>query len=719
MPNLNLKAVVIAFWMLLTLFGCSPGDTHTTAPVAQKGVLDLSHWEFPVDGSIALNGEYGFLWKCLASPSEIANLTEVGDTEFIQVPKSWNGHKTQDGHPSGHGYATFYLRIKTSKTASDLALKILDFATAARIFVNGNEVYNVGKVGTSPESAAPQFHPAVVTLGHLEGDIELVLQISNYAHRKGGMWEQIRLGTAAQLQERRNTQISYDLFLFGSILMIGLYHLGIYILRRNERSPLYFGAFCLLIAVRLITTGERYLLEAFDNVPWELLIKLEYLSYYLAVPVFVQFVYSLFSERFSRDLCRIFVLAGFVFTATVILLPARIFSYTLVAYQIFTLAIFVYAIVVLALASINKDRVALVFMVGFCILFLTALNDILHSNNVVNTAYFVPAGLFAFIFSQAFLLSLRYAKAFETIERQQVSLTQTNTVIKQAEEKLKRVNEELEQRVAERTADILKANEALHQEVKERKRAEAAARMAKKAAEIANRAKSEFLANMSHELRTPLNHIIGFSELILDRHFGKLNDDQDEYLRDVYSSSKHLLSLINDILDLSKVESGKLELKRKQFNLKDVLNASIIMFKEKSLNHGIELSVNLDDIPEMLNGDERKIKQIMYNLLSNAVKFTPDGGTVSLEAHKCRLKDETGSGVQISVNDSGIGINPDDLVRIFTPFEQVEQSKCRRFQGTGLGLSLTRQLVELHGGEIWAESRGENNGSSFHVVIPQ
>ena len=841
---------MVVLWMLFCFCGCASDDTRSEAPVARNGVLDLTRWDFSVDGSIALSGEYGFFWNRLVSPSDIIQSQETDLDGFILVPKSWNGYETQDGPVSGSGYATYYLHIKMPETARNLALKIFDFATAATVFVNGNEVYRVGVVGASPALTAPQFRPAVVTLGDLWTDIDLVVHISNYAHRKGGMWEKMMIGTADQLQKSRNTQISYDLVLFGSIFMIGLYHLGIYILRRNELSPLYFGLFCLLIALRLISTGERYLLEAIGSIPWELLIKLEYLSYYLAVPVFVQFIYSLFTERFSRQLCRIFIIIGLVFTASVVLSPARLFSHTLLIYQLFTVAIFVYAIVILISASIKMDKTALVFLAGFSILFLTALNDILHSNNVISTAYIVPAGLFVFIFSQAFLLSLHYANAFETIEKQQASLTQANitlenevlerkqaeaearasherflkvldsidadvyvadmqtfeilfmnqhmkdafkkdftgkichevfrgeknackhctnsqllnakgqpegvytwecqnpltgkwyinndraifwdnnrivrmqvatdvTVRKQAEDKLKRVNEELEKRVAERTTGILKANEALRLEVKERKRAEEAARTAKKTAEIANMAKSDFLANMSHELRTPLNHIIGFSELILDQHFGKLNDEQEEYLRDVYGSSKHLLSLINDILDLSKVESGKLELHRKQFSLKDLLNASTLMFKEKSLKHGIKLAVNLHDVPEMLNGDERKIKQVVYNLLSNAVKFTPDGGSVLLEAHACRLKDETRKGVKISVNDSGIGIESDDLVRIFTPFEQVEQSKSRRFQGTGLGLSLTKKLVELHGGDIWAESRGEDKGSSFHVVIPQ
>jgi signal transduction histidine kinase len=170
--------------------------------------------------------------------------------------------------------------------------------------------------------------------------------------------------------------------------------------------------------------------------------------------------------------------------------------------------------------------------------------------------------------------------------------------------------------------------------------------------------------------------------------------------------------LINDILDLSKVEAGKLELEPSDLNLKMLLENSLIMIKEKALKHGIQLSTAVEEIPETIRADERKLKQIIYNLLSNSVKYTPDGGGIHLGA-KMR-----GSAIEISVADTGIGLKPEDLERIFNPFEQVENSRSRRDRSTGLGLSLTKNIVELHGGSIWAESEGEGKGSTFRFVIP-
>jgi signal transduction histidine kinase len=301
---------------------------------------------------------------------------------------------------------------------------------------------------------------------------------------------------------------------------------------------------------------------------------------------------------------------------------------------------------------------------------------------------------------------------------------------------LKRNREKLQQQ----NAELVKANNELEIEIMEHRRTEEELNKAKEAAEAASRAKSEFLANMSHELRTPLNHIIGFTELVVDKQFGGLNEAQEEYLNDALHSSRHLLSLINDILDLSRVEAGKLALEVTDVDLRMLLENSLTMVKEKALKHRIRLSVDMDGVPDTIQADERKLRQIMYNLLSNAVKFTPDGGAVTLSARPLSFtgghwvtregqpvglpldRDDPlmrGEGlIDISVQDTGIGIKREDLKRIFDPFEQVESSASRRYQGTGLGLSLTKTLVELHGGKIWAESEGEGKGSKFIFVIP-
>jgi signal transduction histidine kinase len=229
--------------------------------------------------------------------------------------------------------------------------------------------------------------------------------------------------------------------------------------------------------------------------------------------------------------------------------------------------------------------------------------------------------------------------------------------------------------------------------------------------DAASRHKSEFLANMSHELRTPLNAIIGFSEVLLERMFGDVNDKQAEYLEDILSAGHHLLSLINDILDLSKVEAGRMELASGPFNVGPALESALTFVKERATRHGIVVEFAVDPQVGEIVGDERKIKQVILNLLSNAVKFTPSGGRISLRAAP------TEGAVAISVTDTGIGIAPEDLDAVFEEFRQVGGDDARKREGTGLGLTLAKKFVELHGGRIWVESV-KGKGSTFTFTLP-
>ena len=229
--------------------------------------------------------------------------------------------------------------------------------------------------------------------------------------------------------------------------------------------------------------------------------------------------------------------------------------------------------------------------------------------------------------------------------------------------------------------------------------------------ELASKHKTEFLANMSHELRTPLNAIIGFSEVLLERMFGELNERQADYLKDIHSSGKHLLSLINDILDLSKIEAGKMELELSDFDLPAALQNAIMLLKERAQRHSINLTLAVDAGLDTIVADERKFKQIMLNLLSNAVKFTPDGGSVAVAARS------VGAMIQILVSDSGIGISVEDQQALFEEFKQVGSDRARNSEGTGLGLALTKRFIELHGGTIHVDST-LGKGTTFAFTIP-
>jgi len=228
--------------------------------------------------------------------------------------------------------------------------------------------------------------------------------------------------------------------------------------------------------------------------------------------------------------------------------------------------------------------------------------------------------------------------------------------------------------------------------------------------ENASRHKSEFLANMSHELRTPLNAVIGFSEVLQDRLFGDLNEKQAEYVADIHTSGRHLLALINDILDLSKIEAGRMELQVSSFALSEVLQNSVALLRERATRQGISLGLEVDPSAGVIEADERKLNQVLFNLLSNAVKFTSNGGHIEVSARG------DGGEVVVSVRDDGVGIAAADQARIFEEFQQAGTSQMQ--EGTGLGLALSRRFVELHGGRLWVESE-PGKGSTFRFTLPR
>ena len=424
--------LVVLIVINLTFFiACRKHSTSKIPPKAVNGVLDLNNWDLKKDGPIDLTGEWEFYWNNHLTPKDFFKSNPPQKTGLMRVPGCWNSYLLEGKPLSGDGYATYRLKVLMNDQKGSFALNRLDIGTAFNVYVNGEKIGFAGVAGKTVETAVPNFSQDVSDFISETNLVDIILQVSNFHHRLGGPWEVIRLGREKEIRKIRERRLVFDLFLCGSILIISLYHLCLFFLRRKDRSPLYFGIFCFLIALRLLATGERYFIHLFPGMDWELVFKIEYLAFYLAVPIFAMFVHSLFYREFSKRVLRIIQFFGIIFSCIVLLTPARIYSHTVQSYQIITVMSCIYGIYVLGLSSVRKREGAFLFSIGFIVLFFTVVNDIVYSRMITQIGYFAPFGLFVFILFQAFLLSRRFSMAFNTVEKQGEKLMEANKAHRQ------------------------------------------------------------------------------------------------------------------------------------------------------------------------------------------------------------------------------------------------------------------------------------------------
>ncbi|MCP4137767.1 MAG: SpoIIE family protein phosphatase [bacterium] len=445
--------IVIIAALISFMSGGSLFENRKKAPLAVRGILDLKTWNFETDGHALLSGEWEFYWKSLLVPADFDSNTLINNpvpTGFMTLPRSWDGYPVNGKKISAEGYATFRLTVKNITPHRLLAFRFHDIGLAYRVFANGREITSVGKVGKEPHTMTPAYFPHVAEFSGETGELSIIIQASNFHRDKSGIWDDIHLGPVNKIHQQRDKSLAFELFLFGSLFIMALYHFGLYLLRKKDKSPLYFAACCLFISLFTLTTGERYLAHLYPDLSWELFFKLLSLSFFLSVPVFAMFLRSLFPDEFSEKVLQVTQIVTVLASIIVIITSARVFSYIITAYQVFTGMLFLYIIFLLVLAAIRKRDGASVFLFGFFILFLTFVNDVLHDNAIIYTSFFVPFGLFVFIFSQAFFLSTRFSRALSMVENLTHELEDKSI-------KLEDSNVRLTDKVIKRTEQMLRA----------------------------------------------------------------------------------------------------------------------------------------------------------------------------------------------------------------------------------------------------------------------
>lgn len=430
----------------LLMIGSFAGSLSAQPYRAVQGLINLSQWDPITEKIIPLDGDWDFHWQtqCVGSACDAHPVISA------TVPSTWEEYQMQGQPLPRHGYGTYRLRIALPKRRPEqLALRILSMGTAYQLYADGILTASNGWAGTTAANTRPQYQPQIIAISPKHDTLDLTIHVSNFHYRKGGVWESVFLCTYEGAYGMRESRSWFDLFLIGSILIMGLYHAGLHLLRREDRSSLYFALLCFAVLLRLMTTGERLMMDFAPMIPWEWMIKIEFISMFVALIFICQFIAYIYPDEFHpRMMWGIILLFG-GFALFTLFAPAVYSSWLIPSNNILALIALLYALSAVLRAALKRRPESWVLLGGMTVAFVFVVNDVLYTTNVINTAYSLPWGVFVYFFSQAFMLSKRFSRAFVQVSK--------------LSEELSEANRTLEEKVEIRTAELQTLNQDMHQ----------------------------------------------------------------------------------------------------------------------------------------------------------------------------------------------------------------------------------------------------------------
>ncbi|CAM3549240.1 ATP-binding protein [Marinicrinis lubricantis] len=658
------------------------------------GSVDLTTIDFNKRVTVSLDGDWEFYWSQLLTPASFQDQKAELRSDSIPVPATWGGLSWRNETLSNVGFGTYRLTFQLSELSAKrmMALQLRSVATAYSVWVNGELLAENGKVGTDKSSMEPKNVPRILYFQPHTGRNEIVIQVSNFVQRKGGIWEGLSLGNTEAISEAGHQRIITEAFMIGCLTMMGFYHLSIFVFRKKDKKPLYLGIVCLAVSLRTWVLGETLGIVLLPSFPWEIAVKIEYISASAGLLAFVYFIGAQYSSRITWYFNRVFTCLQAVVIGIVLFTRAKLYTQLMLPIELFVIVpSIIYIMTVYIWAAFHRQEGSVINMIGFTVMAGVIVNDMLFYNQIISSGPWLPLGLLFFLLMQSILVSVTYSRAFHTSEL--------------LSEKLKHVNMTLERKVSERTIALADMNARLEGANRELKRSEQFRKL--------------LLANISHELRTPLTAIKGFASAIMD---GVITRDYNAYARRIFDKTLFLGRVIDDLIDLTKLETRQMSLQFEEHAALPLLRRWFDKYEtEWSLDDSFCMTwdeseaVIAQQEEVVIYADSFRLEQVFSNVLSNARKYA--GGMAHVSVQLVRGAKEEEAELCVKVIDHGPGIPEEEVPLIFDRFYRSKSVRSAKQEGTGLGLAICKEIMAHHQGSI-DFSRGTDASNIFSFRLP-
>ncbi len=684
---MKIASLILSF----IIFSLSGSYAYDQSPVAVRGVLDLRQTSIDEDFSVKLNGEWEFYWKKLLRPADLQS-GELNPDLFGRVPSYWTGYPDDNIKTEPMGFATYRLKvILPPGFRQPLGFSMPVFDSSYDLYINGQYLGGNGIPGKTEKETKPWYERNFFRYDTGSDTLSIVVNVSNFSHRRGGFWLPVEMGSLEYAQKRFSGSLAKDWAIVSLLAGFSLFFLFFFIIYPRDRLIAFFSLAVFGLALRPLFTSN-FLILSFARPEWEWIIRFEYLFLYLVITGWYWFTVNLYPSKFFRILAWIVTALLLVTSVLTIILPVKVFSYSTFLYYPALAVMIVYTLVQNVTGIIKKNRADYIYFAAFILLSYGAVHDVIVSlgRPVSYPGYILSSMLVVFVFIQAVMLLYKWVKSYSEIEKLQSELEYMNRNLGiMVEERTQEINTRKEE-IEKQNVKIALQNKQLSDTIQ---------------------LKNKIFSVIAHDLRSPVVNILYMLNLLKEDEF---KEKYDEFANSSIQYAQQVINLLENMLVWGKGQEDKIKYSPGRHDLADLILTNLSIFKEAADSK--EISMNFTQIGNSKAFYDKDLLDIIIrNLLSNAVKYTPRGGRISI-----LLKDKTltGEGTVLKVCDSGVGIPQVKQKYLFTATEIVSTPGTENEKGTGLGLKLCQELIRLNNGTLSVESK-EGEGTCFSVALPE